>query len=119
VAGRNGKGGIHLAPAWEKQVPSPFSIRWEGWLTIENDGIYMFSLSSDDGSFLYVDNKLVIDNGQEHGLIKISNVVNLGAGYHPIEVRYFDIKWNADFKLEWLPPDGVEESAIPGDLLGH
>lgn len=62
----------------------------EGYIEIPHDGRYTFSLASDDGSKLYINRRLVIDNDGNHGVITVSNSLLLGAGRHPIRVEWFN-----------------------------
>ena len=43
-------------------------------------GTYLCETSSDDGSYCYIDNVQIVDNGGYHGSITISNSVALTAG---------------------------------------
>lgn len=62
----------------------------EGYIEIPRDGYYTFSLASDDGSKMYINRRLVIDNDGDHGVITVSNSVLLGKGLHPIRVEWFN-----------------------------
>jgi hypothetical protein len=46
-------------------------------------------LTSDDGSKLWIDDRLAIDNDGIHWAIDAANAVNLTAGIHTIRVAYF------------------------------
>ena len=63
------------------------------WLTgrfyIEKPGNYRFNLASDDGSKLYIDKKLVIDNDGVHPTLLAGAVVKLSGGVHSIRLSYF------------------------------
>lgn len=101
-----------------KPQPTPFSLEWEGYLRIPFDGSYLFGLESDDGSWLYLDDQLVLDNGGDHALVKMSRRVNLKKGLHKIKVRYFDAFDKAILRLTWAPPGGTE-GPIPAEVLVH
>jgi hypothetical protein len=73
-------------------------------------------LELDDGSWLYIDDTLVVDNGGEHANQRFAGKVNLFAGYHKIEIKYFDIGGGAILKLYWTPPNS-EESIIPKNVF--
>lgn len=62
----------------------------KGFLYVPADGIYGFVLSSDDGSFLKLDDEMVVDNDGEHSTVVKSAQVALRNGCHALEVRYFD-----------------------------
>lgn len=65
-------------------------IIWSGYVYAPADGSYMFQLASSDGSWLWVDDSLAIDDHGLHGqqVIKSSSIT-LTKGYHLIKVRYF------------------------------
>jgi len=66
-----------------------FAIDYTGRFWIENPGNYNFSLLSDDGSKLYIDDQLVIDNDGVHPPLEKRGDVNLTGGVHSIRVCYF------------------------------
>jgi len=66
-----------------------FAIRYTGTFTVSRSGNYAFRLVSDDGSRLYIDNRLVIDNDGTHPARSAQGNVNLTPGTHNIRVEYF------------------------------
>jgi VWFA-related protein len=66
-----------------------FAIDYTGRIYIDRPGNYRFHLNSDDGSILYIDGKLVINNDPFHGREGIGTVVKLGGGIHGIRVSYY------------------------------
>ena len=66
-----------------------FAIDYSGRFWIDQPGIYRFALTSDDGSKLYVDDDVVIDNDGVHPNEKRDGSVILAAGLHRIRVSYF------------------------------
>lgn len=61
-----------------------------GYVNVPEKDIYTFKLLSDDGSMLYVNNELVINNDGPHSPREIVGMKALDKGYHPIKVLYFD-----------------------------
>jgi hypothetical protein len=63
-----------------------FLMKLQGTLIAPMDGIYEFSLTSDDGSFLYLGkkalgpNKAFVQNGGLHGMKKKTNTIRLYKG---------------------------------------
>ena len=102
----------------EKPMKSPFSILWEGLIEIPQAGNYTFATVSDDGSWLFIDEKLVVDNGGTHAMDYKSNSIWLEKGYHRIQIKYFDSAWGAVMKVTWIPPEG-REGPIPPEYLWH
>ena len=76
-----------------------------GFINVPKDDVYTFVLLSDDGSVLRIDNDTVIDNDGPHAPKEIVSEKALKAGYHPIEVRYFDHN-GGTLKLQVAGSDG-------------
>jgi hypothetical protein len=66
-----------------------FAIDYAGRFWIEKPGDYEFSLLSDDGAKLYIDDEVVIDNDGIHPPATVDGSVTLGGGIHRIRVSYF------------------------------
>jgi S1-C subfamily serine protease len=75
-----------------------FAIRLEGYLKIKSDGLYRLILVSDDGSRLFLHDKLTIDHDGNHPPKPASRVVRLKSGLHPLTIEYF--QGNGDKRLE-------------------
>ena len=61
-----------------------------GFIEVPADGVYTFSLLSDDGSYLMLDGKMVVDNDGEHSPNLLVGQHAMRRGLHPLLVRYFD-----------------------------
>jgi len=94
----------------------PFSILWTGKIAAPRTGHYRFGTRSDDGSLVYVDGQLVVDNGGEHGSEYREGSIQLTEGFHGIEVRYFQMGGSREMQLWWAPPGGGQE-IIPSQYL--
>ncbi len=66
-----------------------FMLRFEGYVTIPEDGVYTFFSNSDDGSKLYIHDRLVVNNDFHHGMTEKSGQIALARGAHPIVVEFF------------------------------
>ncbi|MFM8263081.1 MAG: trypsin-like peptidase domain-containing protein [Pirellula sp.] len=66
-----------------------FAIRFVGHATVENDGLYRIVIVSDDGSKLYINDELFIDNDGNHPAKPSGRLVRLKKGLLPIRVEYF------------------------------
>jgi PA14 domain len=66
-----------------------FAIDYTGRFWIEKPGRYRFVLMSDDGSKLYIDDDLVVDNDGIHAPAERSGRAELTRGVHRIRVSYF------------------------------
>jgi hypothetical protein len=92
------RAGCPRAPAqpWRATPPQLTSphLAWShraGTITLPADGEYVFQTASDDGSMLYIDGQLVVDNDGAHGTAAVaSDPVALAAGAHAITVTFFE-----------------------------
>ncbi|HYK45790.1 MAG TPA: OmpA family protein [Parafilimonas sp.] len=66
-----------------------FGIIYTGTFEIPKAGVYTWTTTSDDGSILWIDDKLVIDNDGVHGFNSVDGDVELTAGMHRLKLWYF------------------------------
>lgn len=99
------------APTDESNWPIPmvgkdteFSVAWDGYLLVPQGDTYTFSLTSDDGSWLWIDEGLVIDNGGYHGVATKTGTIPLSSGYHHIVVMMFQHYSLAVAQLQYSSP---------------
>jgi hypothetical protein len=95
-----------------------FYARWTGLVKAPAEGMFTFYTESDDGSRLYIDGALVVDNGGLHGMEERSGVVQLRAGEHEIRIDFFENGGGAGCKASWEGP-GTEKQIIPAGALLH
>lgn len=67
---------------------SNVALMFDGFVKIDKDGLYTFYLESDDGSKLYINDQLLIDNDGLHGAETKQGQAALKAGYHRIKVEF-------------------------------
>ena len=67
-----------------------FAIQFKGYFQVKEEAIYNFSVTSDDGSKLYINNKLLIDNDGLHGAKEKKGLVPLAPGWHQIGAGYLE-----------------------------
>lgn len=66
-----------------------FALVFEGFLVVPATGVWRFTLASDDGSRLLLDDTLVVDNDGVHGLRQVEGAIALEAGAHRLRVEFF------------------------------
>ncbi len=82
-----------------------FAIDYTGRFWIERPGAYRFALMSDDGSRLYIDDRLVIDNDGVHPPQEETGSIELSKGVHTIGVSYFQgPRFQVALVLKIAPP---------------
>ncbi len=82
-----------------------FIINFKGNLEIKKEGSYDFRLISDDGSLLFIDDNLIIDNSGAHGPQIRDGEIFLKKGKHPIKVIYNQLDGGAFVSLQWFDRD--------------
>ena len=93
-------------------------VRWNGVLRVPRDGSYTLWTSSDDGSRVFLDGNLVVENGGVHGAQEKSGTVELKAGDHVLKVEYFENDAGAACHFGWQGP-GIEKQIVPPEALFH
>ncbi len=105
--------GLSVAPRDEN-----FGLRFRGYLKIEENGVYGFHLTSDDGSRLFIDGDQVVDNDGIHGARERTGYAALAAGLHPIELVFFQGRGGLALTLEYDGP-GFSKREVGADVLFH
>ena len=65
----------------------------------------MFATISDDGSRLWIDGKIVVDNWGLHGSRKRTGKVELKAGWHDFRATHFENGGGASMIVKWQGMD--------------
>ena len=95
------------------------TVHWQGTFDLASPGTVTLGLGADDDAFIFVDNKLFVDNGGVHGLTYVPYVTDpLTAGKHKVDLFFADryqsqsgIDFTANIQLN--PAAGVPE---PGSV---
>jgi len=66
-----------------------FAIDYTGKFYIKAPGKYQFAVVSDDGSKLYIDGKVVVNNDGHHPPLRAEGSVKLAEGLHAMRLSYF------------------------------
>lgn len=93
-----------------------FGLDLSGFINIEKEGDYTFYLTSDDGSKLFIDNQVVIDNDGLHSDKEVSGRIFLKTGFYPFKIFYFEKFGEQSLKAEFEGP-GFRRKLIPASLL--
>jgi hypothetical protein len=99
------------------QMSDHFYVRWTGKIKIPRDGKYTFFTESDDGSRLWIDGKVVVDNGGLHAMEEKSGEVELKTGEHDIKVELFENDGDVGCKLSWESQSTAKEILPEGALI--
>ncbi|MEO5815190.1 MAG: family 20 glycosylhydrolase [Gemmatimonadaceae bacterium] len=97
---------------------STFGMIFSGYLRIPEDGVYTFTVASDDGSALYLGERLVVDNDGPHSRRGVSGQVALSAGLHPVRLLFFEGGGGYSLQVEWEGPS-LLRTVLPAGALFH
>jgi glucose/arabinose dehydrogenase len=77
-------------------------VRWEGFIEPIIDDAYTFSVFSDDGARLWVDNVLIVDEWHNQPPKEWFGEIQLNSGsYYPVRLEYFESGGGALCRLSW------------------
>ena len=88
----------------------------ESYLEVPEDGKYGFFTNSDDGSKLYVDGKLVVDNDGDHGVMERGGSMELVKGKHLVRVEFFNGGGGFHLDVKYQGKN-IPKQIIPGNHL--
>jgi cytochrome c len=101
------------------ELEEDFALEVTGYLRIPKTNNYTFRLISDDGSQMYIDDELMINNDGYHGDVAIDGEVVLAEGYHPVRILYMQGKGGRTFRLTWRSFESNRFEAVPSSVLMH
>jgi hypothetical protein len=96
-----------------------FSASFTGWFICPADGVYTFSTESDEGSLLYLNNQLIVNNDGVHGMLEGSGRIGLRAGAYPIRIDYFQVASNSGIiaRVDGPAGTGLTRRVLDGSLI--
>lgn len=105
--------------AWFEGAPADrFAVRLRGTIEIPQPGRWRFWLYSDDGSDLSINRRRVVNNDGLHSMRMRDGRVELEAGSHEIEVRFFENRGHAGLVAYWQGPGMRSREVIPPAAFG-
>ena len=90
-----------------------FAAHWTGEIEINSGGTYTFFDISDDGSKVFVNGMLVVDNDGLHGPEEEkSGAIDLEEGRYPFTVDFFEKDGGANLHIKYSGPDTDGEPVL-------
>lgn len=87
-----------------------FNFRFDGYFRIKKEGVYQFRISSNDGSSLYLNDSLLVENDGIHALTTVTGPIQiLAKGPQKIRVDFFDYMDSDTLVVEYKGPDTNRE----------
>jgi len=106
------KVGLHQG----KDRKDHFGLQFTGYLAVPSDGLYTFYTASDDGTKLWIDGRLVVDNDGLHPTAEKGGYVRLRAGNHSLKLTFFEARGDEAVKVLYEGPK-LKKTEIPASAL--
>jgi len=90
------------------------SVRWSGFVYIENEGKYTFYSKSDDGQRMTIGGVAIIDDWVDHGETEKSGEIKLEVGWYEITLEHYQGGGGGSYSAYWQGPK-FERMFIEGD----
>ncbi|MHC0446750.1 family 20 glycosylhydrolase [Flavobacterium sp. 3-218] len=104
------------AEKWKTKLERYIGLKLNGYIFIPETGNYTFSTLSDDGSKLFIDDELIVDNDKIHWANEAYGAVKLEKGFHKININYFDLTGGTILNC-FIQPEGKEKQEISASQL--
>ena len=111
------KGTLANVSSADKRIEDGFGFIYTGYIDVPADGIYTFMTRSDDGSVLYIDGVMAVDNDGSHSAASASGRIALAKGKHAFRLEYFDGGEEDEISWGWKVPGSDNLEAIPDAVL--
>jgi len=95
-----------------------FALKFEGFIKIPKTGVYVFYVTSDDGSRLFINDEQIVDNDGKHGTLEKHGSVALKKGFHSIKLIFYQ-RYNEQFLSVYYKGPGIEKQEIPSEIMFH
>lgn len=99
-----------------RQQDDNYGFRYATTVTVTADDDYTFFTSSDDGSRLFVNGQLIVDNDGLHGNREESGTVQLTAGTHYIVVEFFERIGRDTLSVSWASSTMAKQQLSNAEL---
>lgn len=100
----------------EAAVADHFAYDFRTLVRIPERGVYRFYTYSDDGSKLYIDGKLIVDNDGGHSARRAEGKVALEKGFHELRLLYFENYMGQELEVGYSGRN-IPETILPDNML--
>ena len=88
-----------------------FGVQWRSFLKVDREGLYTFTLGSDDGSVLRLAGATVVDNDGQHAYSEKIGRARLLPGVYALEVGFFEAGGARRFEA-WIEGPGFSKRKL-------
>lgn len=90
-----------------------FSVRYTGYLRVPKSGDYQLELSSDDGSRVFIDDQLIINNWGNHSEQAKGQTLSLKSGHdYAVRIEYSENSGDAAVTFGYRATDGPDLATV-------
>lgn len=100
-----------------KRINSNFGARFHGLLEVPTDGEYRFWTRSDDGSVLWINGKVVVNNDGHHPPKEADGKVTLRRGRHKFDLIFTQGGGGFELAVQWQTPGSKTLKPIESGVL--
>ena len=93
-----------------------YAFIFEGYVKVPSDDNYTFSINSDDGSKLVIDDKVEILNDGYHAEEEVDKEVKLAAGFHKIKIWFWQGGAEYALGVSWKS-SSIPKTQLPASVL--
>lgn len=108
---------------WGKEPPTDsipsdrFGARFDTCLVLDEDTEVAFQVVSDDGSKIWLDGEVIVDNWEKHRPTARGKRIEVAEGVHHLRVDYFEFKHDASIYVTASFDEDEPPSPIPARML--
>ncbi|PBJ11074.1 family 20 glycosylhydrolase [Flavobacterium sp. ACN6] len=106
------------AEKWKTKLERYIGLKFSGYIFIQETGNYTFSTLSDDGSKLFIDDELIVNNDGIHWANEAYRAVKLEKGFHKLNISYFDLTGGTILNC-FIQKEGQKKEEITASQLYH
>ncbi len=93
-------------------IAENYGVIYSAYILVPKSGTYTFYSDSDDGSVLFIDDILIVNNDGSHRRTERSGKIALAKGYHKINVKHYQEGGKPKLIVSWEGP-GFAKEQIP------
>ena len=93
-----------------------FGYIYSAYIKVPESGVYRFYTYSDDGSRLFIDGVEIVNNDGGHSARRAEGKANLAAGFHKLELHYFENYMGQALEVGFSTKDIPERTIAPSML---
>ncbi len=99
------------------ELPLQFGLIYTGYVKVKRSGVYTFYTLTNDGSKMYVNDELVVDNDGHHGARERQGQIAMAPGYHQIKLEYSQIGGGKHLEVFMEGPGLPKHELLPSELV--